>query len=225
MKRFKLSTGLLVLTLFFLPGAASQAAEDRQQAVVDAVLTGNTVRLKGGKVLRYIGVETYSPESKVPLSREYGLRAQELNNKLVGGKRIGVEWGPKLRDNKGRLLGYVFMEDGTFVNEELLREGLARARILVPNTRYADQFRDWEFEARKAKKGIWEKEPGDPRALKRYIGEINTKVYYLPDSPELEKIPQAQLVTFNSRVDAKAAGYKACFSCRQKGELEEEYEQ
>ena len=221
MKRFKRPAAVFILLLF---SGLSHAAE-RQAAVVEAVLTGDSVRLKGGKVLRYASIECYSPESKVPLSREYGTKAQEFNHKLVGGKRIGIEWGPKLRDNKGRLLGYVFTEDGTFVNEEILREGHGKTRIIVPNTHYAEEFRDWEFEARKARKGIWEKEPVDPRKLKRYFGEKNTKIYYLPDSPELEKIPEAHLETFNSRIDAKAAGYRPCFTCRQQGSLEEDEEQ
>ncbi len=194
---------------------------ERQSAVVDSVLTGDTVRLKGGKTLKYAGVECFSPESKIPLSRTYGVRAQEFNHALVGGKKISIEWGPKLRDKQNRLLGYVFTEEGTFVNAELLKEGQAKTRILIPNTRYADEFREWESRARRAKKGLWEKEPPDPNAGKRYIGEKNTKIYYLPDSPELERIPEAQWVPFASRVDAKAAGYRACFACRQKGELDE----
>lgn len=207
--------------LVVLPATALGAA-DRQSAVVDAAITGDTVRLKGGKELRYAGIETYSPESKIPLSRTYGIRAQEFNHALVGGKSVQIEWGPKLRDKQNRLLGYVFTEDGTFVNLEMLKQGQARARIVVPNTRYAETFRDAEWQARKTKKGIWEKEPDDPRARKRYIGEKNTKIYYFADSPELERIPEAQLVYFDSRVDAKAAGYRACFSCKEgAGELEE----
>lgn len=223
MRRFKRSPALLLALFICLPTVAG-AAPARQPAEVETVLSGEEVRLKGGKVLRYIGVDAYSPESRLELSREYGLKAKAFNEKLVGGKRIGIEWGPKLRDEKGRLLGWVFTEDGTFVNEELLREGHAKTRIAVPNTRYAEEFRDWEWEARRAKKGIWEKEPVDPKKLKRYIGEINTKVYYLPDSPELEGIPQAQLVTFDSRVSARAAGYKPCFTCRQKAGLDEDLE-
>ena len=190
---------------------------------MDIALTGDTVRLAGGKELRYAGVESYSPEGTIPLSRAYGIQAQEFNQALVGGKKIWIEWGPKLRDKQNRLLGYVFTEDGTFVNAELLKQGHAKVRTLVPNTRYAEEFQKWQLEARRAKKGIWEKEPTDPRALRPYIGEKNTKIYYFPDSPGLEKIPQANLVYFNSRVDAKAAGYKACFSCKQKGELDENY--
>ncbi len=199
----------------------SAIAADRQSAFVESAITGNTVRLKGGKTLKYIGVECYSPESSAPLSKLYGVHAQEFNQSLVGGKKIWVEWGPKLRDKQQRLLGYVFTEDGVFVNAELLKAGHAKARILVPNVRYADEFKKWASDARRMKKGLWEKEPPDPDAGKKYIGEKNTKIYYFPGSPELEGIPEAQLVTFASRVDAKAAGYRACFSCRQKGELDE----
>ncbi len=222
MKPFKLAA--FFFCLLSLQTAASQAAPARQSATVEAVLSGDSVRLKGGKVLKYSGVEAYSLESKLPLSREYGIKAQEFNEKLVGGKKIGIEWGPKIRDKRGRLLGYVYLEDGTFVNEELLREGWAKARIVIPNTRNAEEFRDWEWDARKAKKGIWEKVPYDPDAETRVIGEKNTKIYYYPDSDELGKIPQAQLVTFNSRIDAKAAGYRACFTCRQRAERESDSE-
>ncbi len=219
MTHFKQAALLLCLILF--QPSHSFSSEQRQSATVDTVLTGDSVRLKGGRVLKYSGVDAYSPESAIPLSREYGARALEFNNKLVGGKKIMIEWGPKLRDKQNRLLGYVFTEDGTFVNEELLREGQAKAHIVIPNTRYADEFRDWERQARKAKKGIWEQEPYDPNASTKIIGEKNTKIYYYPDSPELERIPEAQWVVFGSRVDAKAAGYRACFSCRQKGTIDE----
>ncbi len=211
----------LVFCLLTLPATFSYSGEPLQSATVDTVLTGDTVRLKGGRILKYAGVEAYSPESRIPLSREYGIRALEYNHKLVSGKKIGIEWGPKLRDKQNRLLGYVFTEDGAFVNELLLREGHAKARIVIPNVRYADEFRDWEGVARKARKGIWEQEPYDPNASTKIIGEKNTKIYYYPDSPELERIPEAQWVIFRSRVDAKAAGYRACFTCRLKGELDE----
>ena len=65
-------------------------------------------------------------------------------------------------------------------------------------------------------KGQWEHEPPSrfgPNA--EYIGEKNTKIYYFPDSPELERIPEAQLIKFSSRVEAKAAGYRACHSCHE----------
>ena len=223
LKNFKILSAVLAggLWLSLAPFSNVSGSENRQAALVDQAITGDTVRLEGGKELRYISLESYSPESKLDLSREYGIQAQTFNQSLVGGKKVWIEWGPKIRDKHNRLLGYVFTEDGKFVNEEIVKAGLAKVRVLVPNTRYADELRKTEWAARRGKKGIWEKEPDDPHALKQVIGEKNTKIYYYPYSTELERIPEAQLVYFSSRVDARAAGYKPCFSCRQKGELDE----
>ena len=55
----------------------------------------------------------------------------------------------------------------------------------------------------------------NPFLKSEYIGEKNTKIYYFPTSPELERIPEAQLVTFRSRVEAKAAGYRPCSTCKE----------
>ncbi len=219
MKSWKSFKSLFLFYLFFLSSVC--LAAERQSAVVDIALTGDTIRLKGGKILKYNGIECYSPESKIGLSKTYGTQAHEFNQKLIAGKKIEIEWGPKLRDKNNRLLGYVFTEDGLFVNEELLKNGYAKARIIAPNTHYADEFKSLESLAKRNKKGIWEKEPDDGGTQKKLVGEKNTKIYYLPDSPELDHIPQAQLVYFDSRVNAKAAGYTACFTCRQKGELDE----
>ena len=94
-----------------------------------------------------------------------------------------------------------------------MKAGHARVVITPPNTKHAGAFRKLELAARRNKSGLWAKEPDNPYLNSEYIGEMNTKVYYLPTSPELDRIPQANLVKFRSRVDAKAAGYRACFTC------------
>ena len=38
-----------------------------------------------------------------------------------------IEWGPQLRDDRNRLLGYVFLTDGGFVNEAVLKAGLPQS--------------------------------------------------------------------------------------------------
>lgn len=190
-------------------------ALERQSATVHEVLTGDTVRLKGGKTLRYVGTQAPALQSILPLVREYGTNALEFNKGLVAGKKIWIEWGSQLRDNQNNLLGYVFLEDGTFVNKELLKAGHGRAIVIPPNIKYAPALRRAELEARRDRKGLWKEEPQNPYIRSEYIGEKNTKIYYLPTSPELDRIPQANLVTFRSRVEAKAAGYRACFSCRE----------
>ncbi len=172
------------------------------------------MRLKGGKELRYTSLESPSPEKGVELSRQYGREALEFNRKLVEGKTISVEWGPQIRDKKNRLLAYVFLEDGTFVNREIVKNGHAKVRIAPPNLRYAEDLRKDELAARRAKAGLWLKEPDNPLISADMWGDKVTKTYFYPNSPELDEVPQSQLVKFRSRVEASAAGYKPCYSCR-----------
>lgn len=131
------------------------------------------------------------------------------------GKNIQIEWDAQVRDDQGRLLGYVFLEDGTFVNREILLAGHGKAINSVPNLRYTALFRKADLAARRENLGLWKEEPENPFIQSEYIGDPNTKIYYFPTSPELESIPEAYLIKFRSRVDAKAAGYRACFDCHE----------
>ena len=215
-KNFKQRLFFFFTTLTFPVLVVSMAhAFEKQPAVVQEVLTGDTIRLEGGKTLKYIGLSSPPLQSIIPLVRQYGAEALEFNKQLLSGKKILVEWDSQIRDTRNNFLGYVFLEDGTFVNKEILKAGHARAVVTPPNLRYASFFRKSELEARRSKKGIWEKEPENPYLKSEYIGEKNTKLYYLPNSPELERIPQANLVKFDSRVAAKAAGYRACPTCHE----------
>ena len=217
-KKTKFSLSAL-LALFFLAAPALWAAETgRQEAAVKKVLSGDRVLLEGGKTLRYTGLEAPPLQHLLPLVRQYGEDSRQFNRSLVEGKKIQVEWAPRLRDANNDLLGYVFLEDGTFVNREILKTGHAKKLIVPPNTEYAGEFRHDELDARRAKKGLWKEEPDNPFIKSEYVGEKNTKIFYFPDSPELSDIPAANLVTFRSRVEAKAAGYRACPTCREKDE-------
>ena len=47
--------------------------------------------------------------------------AKDLNVKLVKGARVKIEYDRKRRDRHGRVLAYVFLENGQMVNAILLR--------------------------------------------------------------------------------------------------------
>lgn len=173
------------------------------------------MRLKGGKVLRYAGIAAPPLQSKIPLVREYGQSAFEANKQLVAAQPIEIQWGAQIRDEHNQLLGYVFLSDGRMVNLELLKQGNARAKVKAPNLLYAAEFRKTELGARRQKLGLWKEEPENPFIKSEYIGDKNTKVFYFPTSPELERLPESYLVRFRSRVEAVAAGYKPCPACRE----------
>ncbi len=56
------------------------------------------------------------------------------------------------RDRYGRLLAYVYLEDGTFVNAWLVENGYAMVMTIPPNVRNQDVFLKLQ---REAKRGLW----------------------------------------------------------------------
>jgi endonuclease YncB( thermonuclease family) len=213
----------LAAAVFFLPivsslpagrADAAAAAKEKQSAVVSEVLTGDTVRLQGGKILRYSGLEAPAIQSKLPLVREYGKASLDFNRSLVEGKTVEVEWDSQIRDKHGDLLGYIYLPDGTLVNREILEKGHAKAAITPPNTRHAGMLREAELVARRQKAGLWREEPENPYLKSEFLGDPITKTYYLPSSPELERIPAGHLQTFRSRIEAVKAGFRPCDACR-----------
>lgn len=123
---------------------------------VRSVIDGDTIVLEDASStnVRYLGIDApevgtfYGPGD--PLSDE----ARILNRDLVSGKKIRLEFDNEKFDPYGRTLAYVFVDD-VFVNEQLLRTGLAKTLIIPPNDKYAKRLQIAEKEAKGLRKGIW----------------------------------------------------------------------
>ncbi|KUP30231.1 thermonuclease family protein [Bacillus halotolerans] len=139
-------------------------SKDKKELVdvtLDRAVDGDTIKVKyNGNVdtVRYLLVDT--PESKKPDScvQPYGEDASKRNEELVSDGKLQIEFDKgDHRDKYGRLLAYVYV-DGKSVQETLLKEGLARvAYVYEPNTKYIDQFRKDEQEAKSEELSIWSK--------------------------------------------------------------------
>ena len=125
------------------------------EAFVERAVDGDTVVLSGGERVRYTGVDT--PELHHPTKpvQWYAREAKEFNRHLVEMKKVRLEFDVVRRDKYGRLLAYVYLPDGTFVNAELVHQGYARILTIPPNVKYADLFLKYEREAREAGRGLW----------------------------------------------------------------------
>lgn len=151
-------TGPALAVLLLVRGVGSGGAGSSLRtadAVVERVVDGDTVVLVGGEPVRYIGVDTpelHHPRKPVGF---YAREAKEFNRRLVEGKKVRLEWDVERRDRYKRLLAYVFLEDGTFVNSELLRQGYAQLLTIPPNVKYVDRFVQMQREAREARRGLW----------------------------------------------------------------------
>lgn len=124
------------------------------------VIDGDTLSVDiDGKieVLRLIGIntpETVDPRKTVEC---FGKEASAKAKELLTGKRVRLEADPTQgeRDKYGRLLRYVFLEDGNFFNDAMIREGYAYEYTYSAPYKYQDQFNEAEKEARDKKFGLW----------------------------------------------------------------------
>ena len=117
------------------------------------MVDGDTITIEGGYRVRYIGID--APEI-YPEVEAFGMEAWQANRRLVEGKEVRLERDVSETDKYGRLLRYVYV-DNVFVNAELVKQGLARAKAYPPDTKYQDYLEKIEIEAREAGRGIWAK--------------------------------------------------------------------
>ena len=147
-----LLTALCILTLS-LPGCRPPTDTYRITEVID----GDTIVIQSGQRVRYIGID--APELGPP-AEPLAAEAKQANRALVEGKEVRLEKDVSDTDRFGRLLRYVYA-DGTLVNAEMVRQGLARSRSYPPDTKYQEYLDKMETMARRAGRGIWENE-GSP---------------------------------------------------------------
>ncbi len=58
-------------------------------------------------------------------------------------------------DKYDRILAYVYLEEGTFVNAWLVKNGYAMVMTVPPNVKYQELFLKLQREATEAKRRLW----------------------------------------------------------------------
>jgi micrococcal nuclease len=131
MKMMKsLSQGLFVL-LLLLPTILS--AQDFY--LCTRVVDGDTiiVKMKGTEErVRLIGMdtpETVHPEKPIEY---FGKAASAFTKRMAEGKMVRLEYDWQEKDKYGRLLAYVYLEDGIFLNAEIINQGYGFAYTRFP---------------------------------------------------------------------------------------------
>ena len=129
-----------------------------QWVLVTHVTDGDTIGV--GRSWRYekvrlIGVdtpETVHPEKPVEF---FGPESSSYTKSQLLGKQVHLEFeSGNQYDNYGRMLAYVFVDDGALFNAELVKHGYARVMDFFP-FRYYEEFKRYEQEAREDRIGIW----------------------------------------------------------------------
>ena len=135
-------------------------SEDGEWVLVTRIIDGDTIELEDGRKVRYIGIDT--PETKHPSKgvEAYGYEASDANRRMVLGRMVLLVKDVSETDKYDRLLRYVFLQDGTFVNLKLVEDGYARVATYPPDVKFTDLFLEAERKAREEGRGLWGVEGG-----------------------------------------------------------------
>ena len=151
---------LLVGGVGLLTGCTHAAVATDGVATVTEVVDGDTidVRIVGRtERVRLIGIDT--PETKKPDTpiECYGPEASANTTALLPvGTAVRIERDVVGRDDYGRLLGYVYrLDDGLFVNLDIIERGYATPLSIQPNTTFARAFAAAAGDAERADVGLW----------------------------------------------------------------------
>ncbi len=108
------------------------------------------------EIIRMIGVdtpETHRPNTPVQC---YGPQAADFTENVIGKNKVRLQADPlnTNRDRYDRLLRYVYLPDGTLLEEEIISEGYGFAYTLFPYQKI-EEFKGYESTAKATGEGLW----------------------------------------------------------------------
>ncbi len=169
--------GVIVLIAYFgwkyiIPKLDQKDSKEKKSYIVKKVNDGDTfeVEIDGkSEKVRMLGIDTPEKWDSDKFDRDQertgkdketirklGTLSSDFTTRLIGGKKVILLTVAEDddRDKYGRLLRYVYLEDGTFVNLKIVEEGYANAYRKFKVSKQAE-FIKAEKEARENKKGLW----------------------------------------------------------------------
>jgi len=140
-------------------GEQIKETEKKTYSVIK-VVDGDTISVDIGgtiEIIRLIGIntpETVDPRKPVEC---FGAEASNKAKELLTNKKVRLEndLTQGERDKYNRLLRYVWLEDGTFFNKEMIRDGYAYEYTYNAPYKYQAEFKQAETEAKTGKTGLW----------------------------------------------------------------------
>jgi micrococcal nuclease len=184
---------------------------------VRRVYDGDTIELENGMHIRYIGINAPEIAHQDKPGEPFGSEALAFNEKIVLSKPVRILEDQEATDQYNRRLAYVFLQDGTFVNQEIVRNGLAHVLYKYPNITYDDALLKSQQEAMKAGKGIW---ANWKEKKSDYIGNKKSRRFHLKTCALGQRISMQNRIQFVRKWDAFWEGYAPCKKCMGQGPIE-----
>ncbi|WP_201713064.1 thermonuclease family protein [Rossellomorea arthrocnemi] len=134
-----------------------------EKVLVSRVVDGDTVELKDGRKVRFIGVNT--PESTTR-TEEYGKEASNYTTEKLEGKTVWLQKDVSETDRYNRSLRLIWLEipkddmdeeeiRTKMFNADLVLNGYAEPSTYNPDVKYSEYFVKFAREAREKETGLW----------------------------------------------------------------------
>ncbi len=195
-----------LLTLSGLYGVASASSFHRVRWVDD----GDTVVLADGRRVRFIGINAPEVAHENSPAERFGPEAGDFNRKLVLKKKVRLEFDRNKYDQYGRVLAYIFLQDGTFVNAELLKGGYAYYVFRRPNKKYDPLLLRCQRKAMSKKVGMWQWFPDQKGP---FLGNSHSRRFHRMMCNFGKATSTKHRIFFKNKYEALWAGYSPCKSC------------
>ena len=209
-RRWMLDVRCSAFLIFLVIFTTAKDVSAESWYVVKYVNDGDTIVLTTGKRVRYIGVNAPEIDHQRHRAQPFGYEARTFNKNLVINRKIRLEFDQEDHDRYGRRLAYIFLPDGTFLNEDMLQMGYAYFLFKKPNLKYNQRLLKAQQEAMKAGRGIWSNWDEPKR---RYIGNQNSRRFHLESCSSAAKIKRNNRTRFFTRWEAFMAGYAPAGGC------------
>ena len=156
----------LVLLALVLPVCAEETATVLQ------TIDGETLKIEyrgARELIRLLGVDAPPNSGNRKALREAERNGEDVRNVIARGREatsyvktlvgigatIRIEFDVEPRNKRGRLQGYVYLSNGSMLNEEIVKGGYAAVSPFPPDLKYRDRFLAAYEEARKNRRGLW----------------------------------------------------------------------
>lgn len=149
--------------------ASNCELSDGEWAELEYIYDGDTLRLKDGRKIRLLGVNTPELARKTKAGKTPA-QALSLNAKRAvesffkDSKRLRLVYGSQRYDRYKRTLAHVFNTNGQSLEEDLLARGLAFHIVIPPNLRMLECFSAAQALARSKQRGVWSDKAWTPVA-------------------------------------------------------------
>jgi micrococcal nuclease len=202
---------VLLLVLWIVVGVNHVSAES--WVWVDKVVDGDTLRLKDGRFVRYIGINAPEIDHASHRADPFGRQALAINKQLAAGKRVRLKQGLEAKDQYGRVLAYVYDQQGRMLNLILIARGMAYFYPQAANGNAMDEVMlSAQRRAMTKRLGIWSALTAGQKAGP-FIASRRSRRFHLRQCPFAAAIASKNQVRFNSLWDAYWSGYAPCDSC------------